>query len=270
MLWTAWTFAYVAIGLCAGFLAGLFGIGGGALMVPLLAMVFDAQGLAIEHAFQLALGTSMAAIVFTAISSARSHDRLGAVSWPIVWRIAPGILVGTAVGTFFAARVPADGLVVFFAFFLLYVALQMSVGVRPKPSRRLPGALGMFGVGSVIGALSALVAIGGGTLTVPFLSWCNVRVQNAIGTSAAVGIPIAIGGTAGYVWNGRHAGGLPEFSWGFVYLPALAFVMLASIVMAPLGARLAHRLPVIQLKRYFAGLLVLLAAKMLHGAFGTS
>jgi len=268
MLWTAWIFVYIAIGLCAGFLAGLFGIGGGALMVPLLAMAFGAHGLAPEHVLHLALGTSMATIIFTSISSARAHDRHGAVEWAVVARIVPGILLGAMIGTLIAARVSSRGLAVFFALFLLYVAAQMVVNIRPRPAaRQLPGTLGMLSVGTLIGALSALVAIGGGTLTVPFLTWCNVRVQTAIGTSAAVGIPIAIGGSIGYVWNGLHAANLPPYSFGFIYLPALVFVMSASIVMAPVGARLAHRLPVSQLRRYFALLLVLLAAKMLQGLF---
>lgn len=155
---------------------------------------------------------------------------------------------------------------VFFALFLLYVAAQMAVDICPKPARQLPGTIGMVSVGT-IGVLSASVAIGGGTLTVPFLTWCNVRVQTAIGTSAAVGIPIAIGGSIGYVWNGLHATNLPPYSIGFIYLPALVFVMSASMLMAPVGARLAHRLPVNQLKRYFALLLVMLAAKMLQGLF---
>ena len=267
MLWTTWIFAYIAIGLCAGFLAGLFGIGGGALMVPLLAMAFGAHGLASEHVLHLALGTSMATIIFTSVSSARAHDRHGAVEWPVVFRIVPGILLGAMVGTVLAARVSSRSLAVCFALFLLYVAAQMVVNIRPKPARQLPGTIGMVSVGTLIGALSALVAIGGGTLTVPFLTWCNVRVQTAIGTSAAVGIPIAIGGSIGYVWNGLHATNLPPYSIGFIYLPALVFVMSASMLMAPVGARLAHRLPVNQLKRYFALLLVMLAAKMLQGLF---
>lgn len=258
--------ANITIGACAGFMAGLFGIGGGALMVPLLAMTFDAQGIGSDHLLHLALGTSMATIIFTAVSSARAHDRHGAVMWPVVLRIVPGILFGTGLGTLGAAQVSTRDLALFFGLFMLYIAAQMVVGLRPKPSRHLPGAPGMFTAGTAIGAISALVAIGGGTLTVPFLTWCNVRVQHAIGTSAAVGMPIALGGTVGYIWNGWHVHGLPAYSLGYVYLPALALVMLGSVVAAPFGARLAHRLPVERLKRYFALLLVVLAAKMLHGA----
>lgn len=270
MFWTSWIFAYIAIGLCTGFVAGLFGIGGGAIMVPLLAMLFEVQQFPADHVFHLALGTSMATIIFTAISSARAHDKHGAVLWPVVIRIVPGILLGTILGTLLAARISSRSLAVFFAIFILYIAMQMFVSFKPKPSRELPPAAGVIAAGALIGALSSLVAIGGGMLTVPFLTWCNVRVQQAIGTSAAVGVPIAVGGSIGYVWNGMHASGLPAASLGFVYLPALLFVMSASVVTAPLGARLAHRLPVDVLKRLFAVMLVVLAAKMLHGLFWNS
>lgn len=267
MLWTSWIFAYIALGLCTGFVAGLFGIGGGAIMVPLLAMLFEAQQFPAGHVLHLALGTSMAAIIFTAFSSARAHDKHGAVLWPVVARIVPGVLLGTLLGTLLAARISSRVLAVFFAFFILYIALQMFVSYRPKPSRELPNAPGIIAAGVLIGGLSSLVAIGGGMLTVPFLTWCNVRVQHAIGTSAAVGVPIAVGGSIGYIWNGMHASGLPVASLGFIYLPALLFVMSASIVTAPLGARLAHRLPVDLLRRLFGVLLVVLAAKMLHSLF---
>lgn len=267
MYWTTWIFAYLAIGLCAGFVAGMFGIGGGTIMVPLLAMLFEMQQFPADHVLHLSLGTSMAAIIFTAISSARTHDKHGAVLWPVVLRIVPGILFGALIGTLLAARISSRALAIFFAFFILYVALQMFVSLKPKPSRELPATMGIVAAGTVIGGLSSLVAIGGGILTVPFLTWCNVRVQNAIGTSAAVGVPIAVGGSVGYIWNGLHAEGLPPGSLGFIYLPALLYVMSASIVTAPAGARLAHRLPVDLLKRLFAVLLVVLAAKMLHGLF---
>lgn len=155
----------------------------------------------------------------------------------------------------------------FFVGFMLFVAVQMLANFRPPPSRRLPGQAGLTAAGLVIGGVSSLAAIGGGALTVPFLIWCNVRPHTAIGTSAAVGLPIAVGGTLGYVWNGWGHAGLPAGSLGFVYLPALGCILAASVLTAPLGARLAHRLPVQTLKRVFAGLLVLLAGKMLWNLF---
>ena len=186
----------------------------------------------------------------------------------MVAQITPGILLGTGVGTLFAAQVPAKPLAIFFTAFVCVVAVQMALNLKPKAARQLPGAFGVAGVGVGIGAVSALVAIGGGSLTVPFLTWCNVRVQQAIGTSAAVGFPIAVGGSFGYVFNGWGHPGLPEWSLGFVYLPAFALLVPASMLTAPLGARLAHRLPVATLKRIFSGVLIFLAGKMLWSIFG--
>jgi uncharacterized protein len=264
---TAWLFAYVVLGAFAGFFAGLLGVGGGAIMVPVLTMLFAAQGFPEVSLVHLALGTSMATIIFTSISSLRAHHKHGAVLWKVVRDVAPGIVVGTLAGAHFAAQVPTKPLAVFFALFITYVAVQMILNVKPKPSRELPGRLGMAAVGTGIGAVSALVAIGGGSLSVPFMTWCNVRVQNAIGTSAAIGFPIAVSGTVGYLWGGWGATGLPEGSFGFIYLPALAGTVLASMLVAPLGARLTHTLPVATVKRAFAGVLVLLSAKMLWSVF---
>lgn len=260
-----WYVLYLALGAFAGFFAGLLGIGGGSVMVPLLVMLFSAQQFPAQEVMHLALGTSMAAILFTSVSSVRAHHRHGAVQWTIVARMTPGILLGTVLGTELASRVPSFGLAVLFTVFIFYVAVQMSVGFKPKPSREMPGALGTAAVGFGIGAFSCLVAIGGGVLSVPFMAWCNVRMQTAIATSAAIGFPIALGGAAGYIWNGWGVAGLPAHSLGFVYLPALLALVAASVLTAPLGARLAHRLPVRLLRRVFAGVLLLLALKMLWG-----
>lgn len=263
-----WILGYLALGTFAGFFAGLLGIGGGLVLVPSLAMMFSAQGLFPSgEVLHVALGTAMASIIFTALSSLRAHHNHGAVLWKVVGTITPGILLGTALGTLVASQVPTKPLGVFFTAFVCLVALQMAMNLKPKAARELPGTWGVGGVGVGIGVISSLVAIGGGALTVPFLTWCNVRVQQAIGTSAAVGLPIAIGGTAGYIFNGWHHDGLPAGSLGFVYLPAMAVLVLASMATAPYGARLTHRLPVATLKRIFAGLLVLLAAKMLWNLF---
>lgn len=262
-----WIFAYLALGLFAGVLAGMLGIGGGLILVPALAMIFSAQDFfPAGDILHLSLGSSMASIIFTALASLRAHHRHDAVLWKVVASITPGILLGTLAGTLVAAQVPTRPLAIFFTVFVCLVALQMGLNLKPKGTRQLPGSWGIASVGLGIGALSSLVAIGGGALTVPFLSWCNVRVQQAIGTSAAVGLPIAIGGTAGYVFNGWNAG-LPAGCLGYVYLPAVAIVVVGSMTTAPYGARLAHRLPVATLKRIFAGLLVLLASKMLWTLF---
>jgi len=263
-----WWLAYTALGVFTGFFAGMLGIGGGLVMVPTLTLMFAAQAaFPAGEVLHLALGTSMATILFTALASLRAHHRHGAVLWPVVAQITPGILLGTLLGTLFAASVPARPLALFFTGFVCLIALQMILDVKPKPSRELPGTGGVLAVGTGIGAISALVAIGGGSLTVPFLTWCNVRVQNAIGTSAAVGFPIALGGSLGYIVNGWEQPGLPAWSLGYIYLPAFIWLVPASMLSAPLGARLAHRLPVRTLKRLFAGILILLAAKMSWGIF---
>jgi uncharacterized membrane protein YfcA len=236
-------------------------------MVPILTTLFLAQGFVHEQVVHLALGTSMAAIVLTSVSSLRAHHAHGAVRWDVVRTITPGILLGTFGGTFIAAQIDTAALALFFAAFMAYVSLQMLLNIKPKPSRELPGPAGMTAAGLGIGGVSALVAIGGGSLSVPFMTWCNVRVQNAIGTSAAIGLPIAIAGTVGYLVNGWNAAGTPEYTLGYIYLPALVLVSLVSMVAAPVGARLAHRLPVATLRKIFAGVLILLSAKMLHGVF---
>lgn len=265
-----WLPAYLALGAFAGFFAGLLGVGGGAVMVPILTLMFAAQGFSDLHVMHLALGTSMATILFTSISSVRTHHQHAAVLWPVVRAIAPGIIVGTLAGAQVAARVPTRPLAIFFAVFMSYVALQMILNIKTAPHRQLPGAAGMFGVGAGIGGISALVAIGGGSLSVPFMTWCNVKMHQAIGTSAAIGFPIALAGTVGYMISGypvMQTGSLPAGSFGFIYLPAWAGTVLASVVAAPFGARLAHRLPVPTLKKAFACVILLLLAKLLHGLF---
>ncbi len=259
-----WWLAYVALGGFVGLMAGLLGIGGGGIMVPILTSLFVAQGVPHEHLAHLALGTAMAAIVPASTASLFSHHRHGAVNWDIVRFITPGILIGTFLTTFVAALIPTLGLAIFFACFMILMSLQMLANIKPKPNRGLPGPLGISGVGLGIGGISALVAIGGGSLTVPFLTWCNVKLPRAIGTSAAVGLPIAIAGAIGYVINGWSTQGLPSAALGYVYLPALLLMAPFSILTAPLGAKLAHKLPVKLLKRVFAFMLMGLALQMVY------
>jgi len=254
---------YLAIGSVSGFFAGLLGIGGGIILVPALLVAFGFAGFPQSVIFQVALGTSMATILFTALSSLRSHHRHGAVSWPVVLNFTPGVLLGTALGTLAARHVSTAGLTTFFAFFLIAVAIQLGLGLRPRPGRILPGRLGQALAATLIGIVSALAAVGGGAMTVPFLTWCNVPIRNAIGTAAAVGFPIALGGTLGFIVNGWTVPALPPGSLGFVYLPALLWTVLAGVMTAPLGARAAHVLPAVVLRRVFAVLLLLVAAKML-------
>jgi len=258
-------FAYLALGAVAGLMAGLFGVGGGAIMVPVLALLYTALALPAAHLMHLALGTSMAAIVFTSLASLRAHAARNAVLWPTVRSIAPGIVLGTFLGALLAGQMSTRPLAWFFAAFMSYVALQLLLDLKPHPARTLPGRAGLAAVGLGIGAVSALAAIGGGTMSVPFLTWCNVPLRVAIGTSAAIGFPIALAGSLGYLVAGQGATGLPAGSFGYIYLPALALLVPASMLTAPIGARLAHRLPVRLLKKLFAALILLLLAKMLHG-----
>lgn len=255
---------YLALGLLSGFVAGLLGVGGGLLMVPVLTWAYASQGFSPAYNIHLALGTSLGVIVLTSISSLRAHHAHGAVVWPAVRRIVPGILMGTLLGSLAAAWVTDTGLKIFFTVFLFYAATQMLLGLKPKPSRDMPGWPGMTLAGGVIGLVSSWVGIGGGTLTVPFLTWCNTDFRHAIGTSSAIGFPIAAAGTVGYMLSGQAVGVLPSASLGFVYLPALAAIAAGSWLTAPLGARATHRWPVAVVKRIFAGLLYLLGVRMAY------
>ncbi len=259
--------SYLILGSVVGVLAGLLGVGGGLIIVPVLTFMFTAQGIPYEHILHLALGTSLATIVFTSFSSIRSHHKRGAVIWPVVLKITPGIILGTFSGAWIASRLSTDFLKVFFTFFLFYVGLRMLLGVKSKPSREVPGTAGVSGAGVIIGMLSSFVGIGGGTLSVTFLNWCNVTMHKAIGTSAAIGFPIAVTGAVGYALNGLSAAGLPDDAYGYIHLTALAGIASISILTAPLGARLAHYLPVDKLKRIFALLLLLLAFRMAWSLF---
>lgn len=262
-----WGLAYIALGLFTGLSAGMLGIGGGLIMTPVLTMMFLSQSsFPYEASLHLALGTSIATILFTSLSSLLAHHKHGAVLWKVVLQITPGILFGTFIGSMFASHIPVKPLAMFFTFFVCCIALQMILNFKPKPTRELPGTSGIMAVGAGIGTISAIVAIGGGAFTVPFLTFCNVRLQKAIGTSAAVGFPIAVGGTLGYIYNGWGTG-MPEWSLGYVYLPALMWMVPASMVMAPVGASLTHSLPVTTLKRIFACLLIALAFRMLWKQF---
>jgi len=257
----------VVLGLCTGFLAGLLGIGGGMIMVPFLTAILTARGVSPDLAVKVAIATSMSTIVFTSISSLRAHHKRGAVRWDIVRGLAPGIVLGAAVasmGVF--AILKGAWLALFFALFVSFSASQMLLDKKPKPSRGLPGTSGLLGAGSFIGFLSGLVGAGGGFASVPFMTWCNVVIHQAVATSAALGLPIALANTVGYVLAGQGVDGLPAGSVGYVFAPALIVIAAASVLMAPLGVKAAHALPVKSLKRVFASVLYMLAAYMVWKA----
>ena len=259
--------AFLALGAVVGFAAGLLGVGGGLLLVPCFTFLFPTVGVPAERLVHMGIATSLATIMFTSISSVAAHHRRDAVLWPIVKVLAPGILVGSWIGPWIGKQLTSATLAMLFALFIAGFAMQMFRDKAPAASRELPGAAGMFAAGGGIGILSGLVGVGGGFVSVPFLTWCNVRIHNAVATSAALGFPIALAGTLANVTYGMHTPGLPPGSLGFVYLPALLIVSVASVLTAPLGARTAHRLRVEALKRVFALTMLALAAYMLIRAF---
>jgi uncharacterized protein len=232
------------LGTVTGFLAGLLGIGGGMLMVPFVTIILTSKGYPPDYTVKMAVATSLATICFTSLSSVRAHQRRGAVQWPIVRLLAPGILLGSMAGAQFAVALPARILSILFATFVAFSATQMFLNRKPKPTRTMPGALGTFSMGGLIGMLSSLVGAGGAFISVPFMTWCNVKIHHAVGTSAALGFPIALAGTLGYMWAGRDLPQMPPGSVGYLYLPGLAVISLASISTAPLGARTAHRMDI--------------------------
>lgn len=258
-----WIIEYLLLGLFIGYFSGLLGIGGGVLLVPILVFMFEAQHFAAQNVFHLALGTSMATIIFTSLSSARQHHAHQAVVWNLFAIITPGILIGTALGAIIVGYVSALYLTLFFALFVYAVAIQMLLELMPAATRGYPTRKEITVAGTVIGCISSMVSIGGGMLSVPYMIWHKLPLRNAIATSAAIGFPIAVGGTLGYIYNGWHATDLPRYSLGYVYTPALLWLVIGTISTAPFGARATHRMPVPMLRKIFAVVLILLATKML-------
>jgi uncharacterized membrane protein YfcA len=254
---------YVLTGTVSGVLAGLLGVGGGVIIVPALSYLFALQGCPPQVTQHLALGTSLGTIIFTSMSSARAHHRRGTVEWGLMLRLTPGILAGTFLGGLVAARMATGSLKAVFAVFLLAVAAQMLSGKKPRPTRAPPKTFGSTLVGSLIGCISGLVGIGGGSMSVPFMVWCNVEMRRAVGTSAAIGFPIAVSGALSYMVSGLHASVEVPLTLGYLHLPALVGVALASVFTAPLGARLASTLPPTRIKRVFACLLIVMSGKLL-------
>jgi uncharacterized membrane protein YfcA len=261
-----WTFAaLLTLGLVTGFLAGLLGIGGGMVIVPFLTYLISQQGVGSALAVKMAIATSMATIVFTSLSSVRAHHKKGAVRWDIVRGLTPGIVVGALIASLGVFSVMKGTTLAFvFAGFVGFSSLQMFRNKQPQPSRMLPSPPGLAGAGGVIGFASGLVGAGGGFISVPFMAWCNVAIHQAVATSAALGFPIALANAVGYVWSGQQVNNLPAGAIGYIYMPALAIIAIASMCTAPLGAQAAHALPVAKLKRVFATLLLGLAVYMAY------
>ena len=251
------------LGSFTGFLAGLLGIGGSLIMVPFLTWALARQGVVPDHVVHTAIATSLATICFSSLSSVRAHHKRGAVRWPVVFSLSPGIVFGAYLGSLLTTHIPARSLGVVFAGFLFFSAFQMLANIKPKAARNLPATPGMLAAGGVIGGISGMVGAGGGFVSVPFMTWCSVPIQQAVATSAALGFPIALGGTVSYIVNGWSTPGMPPLTFGFVYLPALVVISVASVSLAPLGARVAHSIDTQMLRRLFAVLLIGLGTSML-------
>lgn len=256
-------FAYILTGVIAGVTGGLLGLGGGAIIVPILYALFAWLDLAPTATMQLAVGTSLATIVFTAMSSGLTHQRLGNVQIKTLLALAPGIVIGALLGAVIADAVSSDVLKKVFGLFEIMIAIQIGFGFKPAAHRSLPSSTGLAVSGGLIGVVSSVMGIGGGSMTVPYLLWCNVSMREAVGTSAACGFPIAVAGVIGFIIGGLNNTGLPDWSLGYVYLPAMLCIISTSMIFAPIGAKLAHQLPIHTLKRIFAVVLLLVGLKML-------
>ncbi|MDT3719178.1 sulfite exporter TauE/SafE family protein [Pseudomonas oryzihabitans] len=250
---------FLVLGACAGVLAGLFGVGGGLIIVPVLVYSFTAKGLDPDILTHLAVGTSLATIVFTSLNSVWAHHRLGAVRWRLFAWMTLGIVGGSALGAVTAAAIHGQLLQkiigTFAILIAILIAIQLALDLRPKAQAGEPGKPALTVAGVVIGWASAIFGIGGGSLTVPFLVWRSLTMQQAVATSAACGLPIALSGALSFILVGWQEPGLPAWSLGYVYLPALLGIALTSMFFARFGARLAHRLSPRLLKRLFALLL---------------
>ncbi len=259
---TTWLI-FVALGAVSGLLAGTFGIGGGLVVVPALVSVFALTGVDESVRMHLAIGTSLASIVLTSLTSVLAHHRRGAVIWRVVAALAPGVLVGGFLGAFVADALPYSGLKRIFALLVVGIAVYVMMDRQPDAQRPLPAKPGMFASGCIIGCLSALGGIGGGLLTGPFLLWCKVAIRNAVATAAAVTLPVATAGALGFMMTGLNATDLPGRATGYIFWPAVAGIAISSVLVAPFGVRIAHAIPVGGLRRAFAILLASVGIYML-------
>jgi uncharacterized membrane protein YfcA len=266
---TPWLVAlFLLLGALVGFMSGLFGIGGGFTIVPVLTEVFERQGYALEHVLPMAIGTSAATVVFTTFASARAHHARGAVSWPLVRALAPGLVLGSLAGPQIASALPVPVMAAIFGGFTWFTALRM---LRSKPAavtRPLPGKPALFSVATGIGMAAGMVGTGGAFLAVPFMTRCGVKQHTAVATSAALGLPIAAAATLSFVAAGLRKTGLPPYSVGYVFVPGLVAIVVASVLFAPLGARVAHAWSAARLRTAFACMLLVLGAFMWWKALG--
>jgi len=254
---------FLILGAAAGFLSGLFGIGGGIIIVPVLVYSFTLSHFPEPLIMQMALGTSLSVILIISFNAALAHNKIGNLQWPVLKKLVPGLLLGSFVGGTAAHYLPTETLKIAFAVFMFFIALRMWFEFKPKASGSLPATPFMLAISTVIGSISALFGIGGGSLVVPFLTWCQLPARQAVGTASATGVAVAITGSASFLISGYKVENLPEWSLGYIYLPAFVGIVITSTPFVRLGARLASSLPPKILKRSFAILLLLVALKMI-------
>jgi uncharacterized protein len=254
---------FLIVGAMAGLMAGMLGVGGGLVIVPALLSIFPLIGIHPDVVIKIAVGTSLATIIITSISSVRSHHKRRSVIWYLFWRMTPGIAVGAIIGAWLADFMPTDALEIIFGVFAVAVAGQMFFQLKPSGQQTEPGSIGLIITGTLIGSFSSLVGIGGGSLTVPFLTYWNTKMARAVGTSAACGLPLAMFGSAGFMVSGIGAEHLPTFSTGYVYWPAFIGICVTSIIFAPIGVKLAHKVSPAALKKSFAVFLFIIGSKIL-------
>ena len=263
--WPLLLLALAVLGSFAGFLAGLLGVGGALVMIPFLTFLLHQLDIPTDMSVKMAIATGMSTIVITSLASTRAHHKAGAVRWDLFKGIAPGLVLGSALSSLWLfAVIKGSVLALLFSFFTAFSATQMLLDKKPKPTRHMPGPVGQSLVGGLIGMFSGLVGAGGAFISVPFMTWCNVPLRQAVGTSAALGFPIALANAIGYVISGWSVTDTPPHSFGFVWLPGFVIICMCTVITAPMGARYAQRLPVTKLKRGFAYLLYVLACTMLY------
>lgn len=250
-------------GSIAGFIAGLFGVGGGIVVVPVTLWVLKTQQIESEYIQHIAVGTSLTVMVFTTFMSSLGHYRKKAINFEVLKGMAPGIVAGSIIGSMLASKIPSESLQIVFIVFAYLVAVKTIFGFNPNSSLSLPKTAGIFSIGTLFGGISGLLGIGGGVFNVPFLLACKVPIKKAVGTSAALSWSVAISGAVSYMWQGVNVSGLPEGTLGFCYLPVAVTLTITTILFAPLGVRLTHKLPPKLMRIIFGIMLLGIATKIL-------
>ncbi len=250
-------------GSIAGFIAGLFGVGGGIIVVPVTLWVLNVQHVETEYVQHIAVGTSLMVMVFTTSVSSWGHYRKKAIHGQVFRNMAPGIVLGSVIGSMLASYIPSKSLQIVFIVFAYLVSVKTLIGFNPNSSWNLPRPAAIFGIGSLFGGLSGLLGIGGGVFNVPFLLACKVPIKKAVGTSSTLSWAVAISGTITYMYSGLQISDLPQGTFGFCYLPVAVTLIITTTIFAPLGVKLTHALPAKLMQTLFALMLVAFSTQIL-------